>query len=223
VATPSLHGCFTQLGPGDYFGKTLADALPGATIGLVPDAIGGVDIDIFRKGVISQRRGEFFLPPDNKRDSAYETVIERARLAQQVGVIRGIIFHQGESDTNSLELQQAWPGKVQELVQNLRTELGIGDVPFVAGELVPGGCCSVLNPRIHMLPDLIPNTFIVPGAGLGVADDNVHYDLVGQREFGRRYGEIMLRALGVQPDAAAQAPATPPRVISQDAASAALD
>jgi hypothetical protein len=201
-ASPSLHTCGNTLGPGDYFGKTLADALPNATIGLVPDAIAGVDIDIFRKGVVSARRGEFFLPPDNQRDSAYETVIERARLAQQVGVIRGILFHQGESDAATGALQQAWPGKVQELVQDLRGDLGLGsaDVPFLAGELLANGapqngCCgNAMNPRINSLPALIPNAFVVPGAGLGVRTDGLHYDVAGQREFGRRYAQVLLDA-----------------------------
>ena len=40
-----------------YFGKTLADALPPeVTIGIVGNAISGVDIDFFRKGVRSARR-----------------------------------------------------------------------------------------------------------------------------------------------------------------------
>jgi hypothetical protein len=205
VAAPSLHTCGNSLGPGDYFAKTLVDALPDASIGLVPDAIAGVDIDIFRKGVISARRNEFSLPPDNQRNSAYETVIERARLAQQRGVIKGILFHQGESDAATAALQQAWPGKVQELVRDIRTDLGLdsADVPFLAGELLANGapqngCCgNAMNPRINSLPNLIPNAFVVSGAGLGVRTDGLHFDVLGQREFGRRYGQIMLDALGL--------------------------
>jgi len=205
VAAPSLHTCGNSLGPGDYFAKTLADALPNASIGLVPDAIAGVDIDIFRKGVVSARRNEFFLPPDNQRNSAYETVIERARLAQQVGVIRGILFHQGESDAATGALQQAWPGKVQELVDDIRSDLGLDSatVPFLAGELLANGppqngCCgNAMNPRINSLPDLIPNAFVVSGAGLGVRTDGLHFDVVGQREFGRRYAQTLLDALGL--------------------------
>ncbi|MEY4547015.1 MAG: hypothetical protein RL685_3210 [Pseudomonadota bacterium] len=203
TAAPSLHTCGNTLGPGDYFAKTLADALPNVTIGLVPDAIAGVDIDIFRKGVVSQRRGEFFLPPDNQRNSAYETVVERLLLAQQVGVIKGILFHQGESDAANGTLQNAWPGKVQGLVQDIRTDLGLGNVPFLAGELLANGapqngCCgNAMNPRVNALPNLLPNAFVVPGTGLGVQTDGLHYDVAGQREFGRRYAQVMLDALGL--------------------------
>ena len=205
TAAPSLHTCGNTLGPGDYFAKTLAAALPNATIGLVPDAIAGVDIDILRKGVVSARRSEFFLPPDNQLDSAYPTLIERARLAQQLGVIRGILFHQGESDAATGALQQAWPGKVQGLVQDIRSDLGLdsANVPFLVGELLANGppqngCCgSAMNPRINSLPGLIPNAFVVSGVGLGVNTDGLHYNVAGQREFGRRYAQSMLAALGL--------------------------
>jgi hypothetical protein len=197
-AAPSLHTCANTLGPGDYFGKAMADALPDATIGLVPDAIAGVDIDIFRKGVVSQRRGEWFLPPDNQRNSAYETVVERARLAQEVGVIRGILFHQGESDSGQ---PAQWVGKVQDMVADLKADLGLGNIPFLAGELLysPAGCCGGHNTFVNQLPSMIPGAAVVSANGLGAfAGDgfgNLHFNVGAQREFGRRYAQVMLDAL----------------------------
>jgi hypothetical protein len=198
TASPSLHTCAATLGPGDYFGKTMADALPNATIGLVPNAIAGVNIDTFRKGVVSSTRGMWFYPPDNRRNSAYETVIERARLAQQVGVIKGILFHQGESDSG----QQAWLGKVQDMLSDLKADLGLGDIPFLAGELLysPVGCCGGHNTLINQLPGLIPGARVVSANGLGnyTGDaGNLHFSTTGQREFGRRYATTMLDALGL--------------------------
>jgi carbohydrate esterase-like sialic acid-specific acetylesterase len=190
TATPPLHSCYAGVGPGDYFGKTLAAAYPDATIGLVPCAISGVDIDFFRKEVVSARRSEFKIPPDDHWGGAYEWVLERARLAQQVGVIRGIIFHQGESDTG----QAVWVDKVKGMVTDLRADLGIGDVPFLAGELLYTGCCSTHNPIINQLPAQITNSFVVSAEGL-TGQDDAHFDLAGQREFGVRYGNQMLEAL----------------------------
>lgn len=190
TASPPLHGCFAGVGPGDNFGKTLADAYPEATIGLVPCAIAGVDIAFFRKGVVSTRRDEFKIPPDNQLSGAYEWVVERARLAQQTGVIKGIIFHQGESDTG----RAAWLDDVQGMVADLRADLGIGDVPFLAGELLYGGCCDAHNPIIAQIPERIPNSFVISAEGLKGQDD-AHFDLAGQREFGVRYGQKMLEAL----------------------------
>lgn len=199
TASPPLHSCGGGVGPGDYFGKTLAAALPEEiTIGIVPNAIAGVDIDYFRKGVRSARRNEFRIPPDNQRDSAYDMIIERGRLAQQVGVIKGIIFHQGESDSGSPNRDQ-WVGKLQQILSDIRTDLNIGNVPFLVGELLynaSGGCCgNSINPLIANLPNQIPNTFAVSAGGLANIDA-FHFDLPGQRTLGARYGEIMLDALG---------------------------
>jgi hypothetical protein len=190
TASPPLHSCYAGVGPGDYFAKTLAAAYPDKTIGLVPCGLSGVDIDFFRKGVVSARRGEFRIPPDNHWEGAYEWVLERARLAQQSGVIRGIIFHQGESDTG----QTVWVDKVKGMVTDLRTDLGIGDVPFLAGELLYGGCCSSHNPIINQLPSQITNAFVISANGL-VGADTAHFDLAGQRELGARYGTKMLEVL----------------------------
>jgi hypothetical protein len=198
TASPPLHACNNGVGPGDYFGKTLAAALPASvTIGIVPNAIAGVDIDFFRKGVRSARRNEFRIPPDNQRASAYDMIIERGRLAQQVGVIKGIIFHQGESDSGNPNRDQ-WVGKLQQIVRDLRTDLNLGNVPFLAGELLynaRGGCCGdSLNPLVNSLPSMIDNAFAVSANGLGNVDQ-FHFDLPGQRTFGERYGQIMLDAL----------------------------
>ena len=191
TATPPLHACFAGVGPGDSFGRMLAEAYPDKTIGLVPCGISGVDIDYFRKNVVSKRRSEFRIPPDNHWAGAYEWVIERARVAQQMGVIRGIIFHQGESDNGNA----TWVGKVREMVTDLRTDLGLGeDVPFIAGELLYTGCCSLHNPLVNQIPSQIPNSYAVSACGLAGADD-AHFDLAGYRELGIRYGREMLKAL----------------------------
>jgi hypothetical protein len=205
TAAPPLHSCRSALGPGDYFGKTLAAALPdNVTIGIVGNAISGVDIDFFRKGVRSTRRDSFRIPPDNAKASAYDMIIERGRLAQQVGVIKGILFHQGESDAGQPNRDQ-WVGKVQEIVADLRADLAIGNVPFLAGELLyadqNGGAGDAMNPLVGMLPSLIPGAAVVSAQGLSEdpsdAQFNLHFGVVAQRELGRRYGQVMLEALGL--------------------------
>jgi hypothetical protein len=196
VAQAPLHRCFAGLGPGDWFAKTMAVAWSDAQIGLIPAAISGVDIDFFRKNVVSGRRKEFKIPPDDKRSGAYEMLLERAKVAQQRGRIRGILFHQGESDAG----QNVWLEKVAEIVADLRQDLELRaeDVPFVAGELPYEGCCSSHNPIVNQLPDRIPNAHVVSAAGPGLKD-RFHFDTKGQREMGKRYAEVFLRALDNAP------------------------
>jgi hypothetical protein len=195
TASPPLHACWLKgIGPGDHFAKTLIEAIPeGDTIGLVPCGIPGVDIDFFRKGVISSRRSEFEIPPDDHWDTAYDWVIQRAQLARQDGgVIDGIIFHQGESDSG----QQVWLDKVKGMVEDLRMDLDIGEVPFLAGEMLRGGAADGHNAIINQLPDVVPNAHVVSSEGLSGVDQ-FHFDAPGVRELGRRYGDSMIDALGL--------------------------
>jgi hypothetical protein len=189
-AQPPLHGCVGQpgtggqgpgVGPGDYFAKTLADAFPEDTILLVPNAVPGVSIDTFQPG-----------------QQNYTSLLARARMAQERGEISGMIFHQGESDSG----QSTWPSRVKTVVEQLRSDLGIGDVPFVAGELLYTGCCSGHNVRVNQLPSVITSTAVATAEGFTAVPKsqdtygNLHFDLVSQREFGRRYAQTMIDQLG---------------------------
>ncbi|MBN2509577.1 MAG: hypothetical protein JXB03_04845 [Spirochaetales bacterium] len=191
TASPPLHSSWAGVGIGDYFAKTLIDKLPdGYSIGLVPCGISGVDIDFFRKGAVSARRSEFFIPPDNTRDGAYDWVLERARLAQKKGTIAGVLLHQGESDAGQL----VWLDKVARIMTDLRRDLGIPDLPLVAGELLYGGPCAGHNRVIAGLPARVRRSALASARGLEGLDQ-FHFNLEGVRELGRRYAEAMLEFL----------------------------
>jgi len=184
VAVPPLHECWNgAVGPGDWFSKTLIDVLPaGDTIGLVPCAISGERIETFLKVGGTQ----------------YDMIVRRARAAQQAGgVIDGILFHQGESNNGD----PAWPGKVSTLVTDLRTDLELGNVPFLAGELAYDGNAKAHNVRVNELPSLIDNGFVVSAMGLGLDPADTQWHLhFGHDEtvtFGKRYAQKMIEVLGL--------------------------
>jgi hypothetical protein len=188
TAYPPLHQCDAGVGPGDYFAKTLIQNLPeGYTIGLVPLAVNGAPMDVFRKGV---PRPGWTLPPDNHWATGYEWIMSRAQEAQKVGVIRGILFHQGESNSG----QPDWVQNVKGLVTDLRADLGVGDVPFLAGELYYAGCCGAHNQLVAELVGSVTNAFSVSASGLN-GFDQYHFDLPAQRELGKRYAAAMQQAL----------------------------
>jgi hypothetical protein len=183
TAAPPLHECWNgAIGPGDYFAKTLLPKLPTSdTIGLVPCAISGEKIETFLK----------------VGGSKYSWIVDRAKLAQAAGgVIQGILFHQGESNTGD----SSWPGKVNTLVTDLRADLGLGDAPFLAGELAYTGNSKSHNPLVNQLPTLVSHAYVVSAKDLAVdaADTqwNVHFDHDAQVELGKRYAAKMLEALG---------------------------
>jgi hypothetical protein len=183
VALPPLHECWNSaIGPGDYFSKTLIDVIPpGDTIGLVPCAISGEKIETFLKS----------------GGTKYDWIVQRAELARQVGgVIEGILFHQGESNCTDA----SWPGKVNTLVTDLRNDLSLGNVPFLAGELAPTGSCSAHNTLVNQLPSLISNAHVVSASGLTLDPTdttyNVHFGHDSQVTFGQRYAAKMVQALG---------------------------
>jgi hypothetical protein len=182
IACPPLHECWIgALGPGDWFAKTLIDRYPrGDTIGLVPCAVSGEKIETFLK----------------TGGSTYTWILRRAHIAQQAGgIIEGILFHQGESNNGDVR----WPGKVKTLVQDLRTDLGIGNLPFIAGELLYSGNAAGHNTLVHQLPCIISHCFIVSASGLVVdpADTewNLHFSHDSQVRLGKRYARKMIEVL----------------------------
>jgi|AntDeeMinimDraft_5_1070356.scaffolds.fasta_scaffold00103_41 chitodextrinase len=192
-AEPPLNRCNAGIGPGDYFAKTMIEEMPeDGGIGLVPAAVGGADIALFQKGA-PIGRNDRDIP--SQFDGGYQWLLDLAQQAQQVGTIRGILFHQGETNTGEAE----WPSVVQGIVENLRSDLGIGDVPFLAGEVLydgQGGCCGSHNALINELPDVVSNAHVVSAEGLA-GQDYAHFTTEAYREFGRRYAEEMLEHVDV--------------------------
>jgi hypothetical protein len=200
-AVPPLSRCNTGLTPGDYFGKTLAESLPDSIrIGIINVSVGGCKIELFEKddyqsyvetapgwmkGMITQYEG-----------NPYARLIELAKIAQKDGVIKGILLHQGESNTGD----NSWPQKVKGVYENLLGDLGLraNSVPLLAGELVSaeqGGKCASMNPIIATLPDIIPNSYVISSAGCEAIADGLHFSAAGYRLLGSRYGEQMAQLL----------------------------
>lgn len=189
-AQPPLHGCQWAtnglgLGLADFFGVSLAEAWPEARIGLIPNAIPGVTIDVFMKG------GATYQGLPDGYTSAYTLMVDRVKEAQKVGRVRAILFHQGESDWNK-GFADTWLGKVATVVADLRADLGLTEaVPFIAGEIPPEGNYDGINVEVAKIPDTIPNSAVVSAQGTHV-HDVAHFDAESARLMGERYAETFL-------------------------------
>lgn len=204
TAVPPLVRCKTGLGPVDYFGRTLVANLPKhIKVGIINVAIGGCKIELFDK---DNYQSYTATAPEWMKSmlaeyegNPYARLVEMAKIAQQSGVIKGILLHQGESNTGD----KTWPVKVKGVYNNLLTDLNLDpkNTPLLAGEVVnadQGGVCASMNDIIATLPQTIPNAYVISSAGCPDGPDNLHFSATGYRMLGKRYAAKMLALLGVK-------------------------
>lgn len=202
AAIPPLSQCNVGLSPADYFGRTLAAKLPDdILVGVVSVAIGGCDIRLFDKdiykGYVETYPEKWFTDKvAGYGGNPYQRLITCAQKAQKKGVIKGIILHQGETNTGDSE----WPLYVKRVYDNMLKDLSLNvkDVPLLAGEVVheeQGGKCASMNTIINKLPQTIPTSYVVSSKGCEVKPDSVHFNSAGVRELGKRYANMMFEKI----------------------------
>ena len=89
------------------------------------------------------------------------------------------------------------------IYENLLKDLDLkaDETPLLAGELVnadQNGACASMNQIIDDLPKSIPTAHVVSSIGCEARRDRLHFAPAGYRQFGKRYGEVMLSALGIK-------------------------
>ena len=193
------YPCIVGLGglcPIDYFGRSMVAALPADyKVGVVAVAAGGVDIRAFFPEV-----GENYIPYKENPKVAkydcklYERLVDMAKIAQQSGVIKGILMHQGEAN----EGQEEWLEWVKYVYDRLISDLGLNaaEVPLLAGEVVgeaEGGTAYKHNQIIAKLPDVIPTAHVISSTG---CPGDIHFSAPGYRILGKHYAIKMLELLG---------------------------
>jgi hypothetical protein len=200
-AIPPLASCSGKLGPTDYFGRTMVEKTDSQIkVGVVVVAVAGCSIKLFDspldQGYMSQQAGWFMQKVEAYGGKPYERLIEMAKKAQEVGVIKGIIFHQGETDAGDGQ----WPSKVKQVYDRILKDLGIDDdIPFLAGEVLRGGMSQGANNNIAKLPQQSKNFYVISSEGLTQPlndGQNVHFTSQEYRDLGKRYAEKMIEVLG---------------------------
>jgi hypothetical protein len=202
TAKPPLCRCKTGLTPADYFGRTLIANLPkNVTVGVINVSVAGSKIEVFDKDnfrsyVAGAPQWLKNMVTEYSGDP-YGQLVQLAKIAKKKGTIKGILLHQGESNTNDT----LWTRKVKGVYDNLIKDLSLdaAKVPLLAGEVVnadQGGICASMNKYIATLPQVVPNSYVISSAGCTAAADHLHFDAAGCRKLGARYGVKMLSLLG---------------------------
>ncbi len=189
------------VGPGLAFAEAVAGPNPRIQIGLIPCAVGGSAIALWQKGA-----------------KLYDAAIRRAKLAlQHTGParaqIRGALWLQGETDATD-ERITVHEAKLLKLVDDLRADLGLPTLPFIActiGEMSPDGAGrrkADMNRLLLSLPEKRTHTACVDARDLkSHIGDSVHFDTAAQNEIGRRYAA---QYFAIAPRAAPKAPMPTP-------------
>ena len=196
-----------KLGPTDYFGRTMVAALPtNVRVGVVAVAMGGSPIEMFDKDKYEQKLAEHpddwwaILAKQFYGGNPYGRLIEMAKKAQKVGVIKGILLHQGCSNNGDPN----WPNMVKKIYNDMLTDLGLqaNDVPIFVGETERqdmGGGCSYHNTVVAKIPTVIPTGHVISSEALpGNGVDAWHFSADGYRTFGKRYAAEALKVMGLE-------------------------
>jgi lysophospholipase L1-like esterase len=205
TAVPPTCRCYTGLSPVDYFGRTMVANLPDSIrVGVINVSVAGCKIELFDKDLyqdyISTITESWLINIINEYNgNPYGYLIDLAKQAQQDGVIKGFLLHQGESNTGDTQ----WPSKVKKIYNDLVNDLSLdsGSVPLLAGEVVgadQGGVCASMNTIIDKLPQTLPNSYVISSTGCTDGPDNLHFNSAGYRELGKRYAVKMLSLLGYE-------------------------
>lgn len=169
----------TGVGLGFTFGKLAAEKTPGVTVGLIPCAVGGTPISRWKPGA-----------------DLYQQALARAKIALQSGRLKGILWHQGESECGYETKARAYAKELVEVAEGFRRDLNAPEVPFIAGQLGEflytrkgdkSPHARIVNAQIDSLPSLLPRSAVVSSAGLEHKGDELHFGTKAQKELGRRY------------------------------------
>jgi enterochelin esterase-like enzyme/lysophospholipase L1-like esterase len=195
----------TGLTPADWFGRTLVESLPeNIKIGVIHVAIGGIDIKGFLPDSIQSyiKRAPNWMKGmlEAYDNNPYQRLVTLAKKAQKDGVIKGILMHQGETNTGDPK----WAGMVQQVYDNLCGDLQLKpeEVNLYAGNIVQAngeGVCIGCKKQIDELPKTLHTAQVISSDGCTNGPDKLHFDAAGYRELGCRYGEAVARHLGFEP------------------------
>ena len=185
IAKEPLHfyePALTGLDCGMSFGKELLNHIPDrVSILLIPTAVGGSAI------------GQWINDSTYREVSLLSNFKEKVEIGKQYGEIKGILWHQGETDAANAESVEIHDEQLRALFGVFRAVAGKEDLPILLGEL---GSFSTtpdnwraMNAKIQEYVNSDPNAYLIPTGDLNHKGDSIHFDSEGQRTMGKRFAE----------------------------------
>lgn len=180
VAREPMHTGGTGIGPGIAFALEMLKSDPKKTVGLVPCAVGGTPLRRWIKGA-----------------DLFEQCLIKAKKASQDGTVKGVLWHQGESDTDKEENASTYETRLSEMFIALRQDLGDPNLPIVVGQLgdfltmEKYPYADAVRTAIKEIPTVMRRVGYADSTGLGHKGDCLHFSADAETEFGRRFGKAM--------------------------------
>lgn len=205
TAKPPLCRNSTGLTPADYFGRYLIDSLSTEyNVRVIVVAVAGASLKIFDKDqyqsyLAGLGSSDQYIKniADDYGGSPYQRLIDMARKAQEIGEIRGILVHQGETDAYN----DQWITTAKKIYKDILADLGglkTSDVPILVGEVVnadQNGACAGANNTLAKFCKSVYTAYLISSAGCPAGPDRLHFSAEGYRMIGKRYGEKMFTLL----------------------------
>jgi len=174
----------TGLDCGYSFGTTILKNVPAdISVLLIPTAVGGSSI--------SQWLGDSLY----RNVKLFSNFVEKLEIGKRYGTIKGILWHQGESDANEKNIP-LYKERLSELIGWFRATAGNSSLPVLLGEL---GAYSndkenwkLINKAINEYSLGDKFTTVISTADLEHKGDKIHFDSKGQRLMGKRFAEAYL-------------------------------
>jgi len=189
IAKEPLHfyePSMTGLDCGLSFGIALLNDVPDSiSILLIPTAVGGSSIS------------QWINDSTHRNVSLYSNFREKIKTGQKYGTIKGILWHQGESDATSAGTIETYENQLKKLIELFRNEVDNLSLPVLIGEL---GSFSdnndgwqAINEKIREYAKSDSIAYIIHTDDLKDKGDKVHFNSEGQREIGRRFAEEFIK------------------------------
>ncbi|MBD8489303.1 sialate O-acetylesterase [Echinicola sp. CAU 1574] len=167
------------------FAREMLKVVPDSvTIAMVPCAVGGSSIFQW----IDDR--------EHRMVKLLSNFKEKVHYAKEKGVIKGILWHQGESNANPNDIP-VYEEALLELFGIFRAEIGNDTLPIVMGELgrfvLPEEKATNfdgINQIIREVAKENPDLYYVSSQGLDHKGDHLHFSSAAQRELGKRYAKV---------------------------------
>ena len=178
----------TGLDCGFSFAKTLITKIPDSiSVLIIPTAVGGSSI--------RQWLGDSVF----RNVKLFSNFLAKVEIAKQNGIIKGILWHQGESDANEKNIP-LHKERLHLLFSKFRSAIGNNELPVLIGEL---GSFSnnpsdfnLINKAIHDYAAEDKNSRVISTKDLNDKGDHLHFDSEGQRTMGKRFASAYLSLPG---------------------------